>query len=393
MQVQQFFLILGVTIIFVRMLTTFLHELGHAIPGLLFTDGEVTMYVGTYGDPAKNHQIKLGRLTVFLRYNPFQWSAGLVKVASDQINVAKRVSIAAGGPLFSLVTACLMMSLVFWGGFQGIYNMMFIFLGVSCLYDFIVNIVPNKRPIKLFDGTEAKNDGATIKEILKFRNYPKEYFESETLFFKKEYEKANEILAELIEQKKEYEQVLRLYSFSLMSTKKLDEALKILNRMEELFGLSALDYVNRGYIYSERKDFERGLLDYNLSLEKDPEQIYALNNRGYEYIRTGQLDKALLDFNQVLYRHPNFAHALANRGWVHLLNRDYEKAKNNLDRALASDPNHAYAHRNYGIYYFDQADYPRALEYFEKAKALDATTDMIDEWLEKTKAKEGNNKN
>ncbi|HVV04311.1 MAG TPA: M50 family metallopeptidase [Puia sp.] len=38
--------------IIVRIFTVLFHELGHAFAALLLTGGKVTIYVGSYGDPA-----------------------------------------------------------------------------------------------------------------------------------------------------------------------------------------------------------------------------------------------------------------------------------------------------------------------------------------------------
>ena len=59
-----------------RVITTFLHEMGHAIPALLFSEEEVTVFVGSYGDKAASYGTKLGRLQLWfaprvrLRWTP-----------------------------------------------------------------------------------------------------------------------------------------------------------------------------------------------------------------------------------------------------------------------------------------------------------------------------------
>ena len=51
-------------IIFMRSITTFFHEMGHAIPALLFTQKEkVNVFVGTYGDISNSLQLNFGRLS------------------------------------------------------------------------------------------------------------------------------------------------------------------------------------------------------------------------------------------------------------------------------------------------------------------------------------------
>jgi hypothetical protein len=42
---------------------------------------------------------------------------------------------------------------------------------------------------------------------------------------------------------------------------------------------------------------------------------------------------------------------------------------------------------NFGIYHYDKEAYDEAFSYFEKAKKLDATTYLLDEFIQKTKEK------
>ena len=64
-------------ILLIRSVTTLFHELGHALPALWFTQGPVIVHVGSYGNLNGSLQIPLGRLKIFLKFNPLAWNLGL----------------------------------------------------------------------------------------------------------------------------------------------------------------------------------------------------------------------------------------------------------------------------------------------------------------------------
>ena len=63
-----FALVAILVIILIKQSTTFFHEMGHAIPALIFTKKSVTVYIGSYGDISKTTQFKLGRLTIYFKW-------------------------------------------------------------------------------------------------------------------------------------------------------------------------------------------------------------------------------------------------------------------------------------------------------------------------------------
>lgn len=385
LSVAQFFAIFLSSLLLTRLLTTILHELGHAIPALILSKGNVEVYIGSYGNTEKSWKIKVGQLIIYFRYNPFLSRAGLCRVTDEDMAVWKKLVYVLGGPLLSLIVALVLGSLVKWGDYDGIYKMIFMILGVSCFYDFMVNIVPNDRKIVLHNGKTTKNDGSLIKDLLKFGNYPPEFFEASKYLQEKEYGKSAELYAAVINSGYNDKNLLRWYLHSLVLDKQIDKALEGYKDFGKKHRLNDVDYVNIGFCYSKKGESREAIKNYSLALKKRPDFVYGLNNRGYEFIRIGELERANHDLKYALAVDHHFAHAVANMGWLLLIKKEYDKAKEHLDKALKLDPNHAYAHRNYGIYYFDQGDHQQALTYFEKAKELDPNTDQIDVWLEQVK--------
>jgi hypothetical protein len=84
-------------------ITVTLHELGHAIPALLMTRGEVTIYIGSLGDPYKSFRVSFGRLTMFCKYNPLFWYKGCCVALNYDLSIDQQLFFVAGGPVASLL--------------------------------------------------------------------------------------------------------------------------------------------------------------------------------------------------------------------------------------------------------------------------------------------------
>src|SRR5258708_39407973 len=64
--------------------TVTLHELGHAIPALLMTRDEVTIFIGSFGSPYKSFRFTIGRLEFYCKCNPLLWYKGCCLCSVDQ---------------------------------------------------------------------------------------------------------------------------------------------------------------------------------------------------------------------------------------------------------------------------------------------------------------------
>lgn len=110
-----------VGIVYSRLITTFFHELGHAIPALAFSSKQVTMYVGSYGNPDKSWTLSLGRLKMILSFNIWDLQLGLC-THSGKLSNTQSLIIIFGGPLLSLIFAAILIGQIATSGFLGGYN-------------------------------------------------------------------------------------------------------------------------------------------------------------------------------------------------------------------------------------------------------------------------------
>jgi hypothetical protein len=149
----------------VRVLTTTVHEMGHAVFGLLFLKGDFDVYIGSYGQPDKGKHFKVGRLRFHFIYAPFSLAEGVFVSPSQGTTYWKDFLITLGGPLASLFTAVAYAYLAIASPMPEVYKMIFYILMGSSVLDFWYNIKPSTEPIVLHNGTLVYNDGYTLKYI------------------------------------------------------------------------------------------------------------------------------------------------------------------------------------------------------------------------------------
>jgi hypothetical protein len=137
----------------VRVLTTTVHEMGHAMFGLLFLKGDLDVYIGSYGQPDKGKHFKIGRIRFHFVYAPFSLAECVFVSPRQGTTYRKDFLITLGGPLASLVTAMGYAYMAIASSLPEVYKMVFYVLMGSSVLDFWYNIKPSTEPIELHDGT------------------------------------------------------------------------------------------------------------------------------------------------------------------------------------------------------------------------------------------------
>lgn len=153
-----FFGIIGGFALLALPLLILLHELGHAVPALLFTKAGVTMYLGSYGESATMWRVQVGSLEIYIKRSLF-WRKGLCVYAGAGLSKAQQCVIILGGVLVSVLLAAL--------GFYGALTMnlhgsvkLFMFLlFMFAAFSVVSNLVPGRRG-------GLPNDGLLLKLLL-----------------------------------------------------------------------------------------------------------------------------------------------------------------------------------------------------------------------------------
>jgi tetratricopeptide (TPR) repeat protein len=131
-----------------------------------------------------------------------------------------------------------------------------------------------------------------------------------------------------------------------------------------------LVYVNRGFVYLSKGDYDRALADFNQSIQLQPDSTFAYLNRAAVYFIKQDYDRALADLNQVIQLQPDFDLAYVKRGSVYFFQSDYDRALADLDHAIQLQPNSAPSYTIRGEIYFKRDDLNRAIADFSQAIKL-----------------------
>ncbi|MFK7748712.1 MAG: tetratricopeptide repeat protein [Kordia sp.] len=376
-------LIFMLSLLTFRLLTTVIHELGHAIPALLLTKGKVTVYMGSHGNPEKSMQFQLGRLECFFKFNLFYWKGGLCVMHEKDVSVRTSFIVTIFGPLLSLIVAGIGVLILLLNEFGDVTKLVIFALIFSCIVDFLNNIFPNRDTITLHDGTFTNNDGMQLLTLWKFRKSYRKFQLGNHYLENSEFEDAAAIFEEGLKFKNNEDIFYRLAIYANLMQQDFEKA-KLLQdaftkNHKELFETS--DYINLSVIQSYFEMYHEAIISTSKVLKEDPNNTDMLNNRGYAL---GMLDKhteAIVDLDKAIILEPDFAFAWNNRGFSKLKLGQLQEAYKDINYSLQLDVKNAHAYRNLGLYYFYKKDYQKALNLYQKANEINPNTLLLQEYI------------
>ena len=377
-------LFIGVALIS-RSVTTFVHEMGHAIPSLLFTKEEVIVCVGSYGDVSHSMALKLGRLRIFLKFNFLSWNLGLCSHQGIS-GFWKSMIVIIGGPVASLILALTLIYLIVFNGYSETTIVILTFFILSSLWDFAVNIYPVNTPFYLFDGSEIYNDGNRFLNLIKQRNYPEEYYTAVEYSLSQNYEEAIETLRDLLNNGYNTREINDQIISNLMQKGDFEEALKHFGSYKLSKKLKSKDYYTLGAIHSELKKYEDAIKCLNKAIHIDYQNVQYLSLRGYCLMELGAEDQALKDFNAAIYYNPNYLPAYIGRANIRLHLNELEEGFADIQKVMEIDDKLPETYVFLGFYYSKKNEHALAKENFEKAKQLNSDYHGLDFLIEENKS-------
>jgi tetratricopeptide (TPR) repeat protein len=382
---QLFLLFLFVLILITRPFTVLFHELGHAFAAILLTKEKVTVYIGSYGDQQKTLKFNIGLLEVYFWYNPLFWRAGLCIPSARNIPANHQIIYTITGPVTSLIIASVACYFAFSYDLHGFLKLLFIVFFGSAVFDLLINLIPNKSPIKLDNGEIAYNDGYNLKLLFYYKRLPKECSEAINLYNERRFLEACILFEKMLSDSIADDNIFRLAIASHLFNKNYEKVRDISEQFARVNKMTTNDLSNMALSYSQLGFHERAMEIYDKALQLDPDHKYALNNKGYTLNLLNRYQDAISYFDKAIKLDQNFAYSYNNRGLAKIKTGKIEEGLNDINHSLELDSDNSYGYRNLGIYYFDQADHRQALELFLKAKDLDETTHMIDELINNAK--------
>lgn len=372
-----FFILLIVS----RGIVVLLHELGHALPALVFTKQKVSVYIGSYGDPEKSIHLKIKNLELWLNYKLFSWQNGLCIATFENNSINKQIFYVLMGPIFPFLLAIAYVYIAFSNEFGDFYLLFAISFLIISILDVFQNLTPNNQPIELHDGTVTYNDGYKLSKLFNYRKFSTHFQEAIDCFTNKEYQKSILLFDQLLKLKLEDENIYRLNFNANIQIKKFEKAKHLFDEFEKKFKLSSDDYSNGGLVYSKLNQHDQSIHLYDKSLKLNDKNIYSLNNKGYTLNLLERYTEAIAYFDKAIEVDELFAYSYNNRGLAKIKTGKIKEGLADFKKSNELDENNSYYFRNLGIYHFDRGEIDKARALFLKAKSLDEDTDGIDELI------------
>ncbi|UYQ95054.1 tetratricopeptide repeat protein [Chitinophaga horti] len=383
MTIVMTFLVIYLLIVIINPVTTFFHELGHALPMLAFSkEGKVEMFIGSHGDYDKSLKLRFGRLHCYIRLTQLllMKPSGICRGSRAENSYAQQLTILYGGAVFSLSLA--IVSLIAVLNYEHIPAIRLIGFTVLlfAVIDLVMNLLP--RTIKDKKGHRFYNDGYMILFTIRTRRFHENITTAFRHYSAENYRDAAYELNYIVQQGFCNEILLRALCSALLLNRQHDEAAQCLQTLGKISSFDATDHFHAGYLASRGNDPETAMKHYRLALDADPENAVVLNNLGYELAEKGEYMEASVHLEKAIDLAPELAFAYDNRGYAHLMQGELEEGKRLIERSLELDPTNAYAYRNMGLYYMQIQHYGAAIALFNKAIQLDATTPRAKAYLE-----------
>ena len=365
-------------IIFMRSITTFFHEMGHAIPALLFTKaGKVNVFVGTYGDISNCLQLNFGRLALYLKLNIFNWRIGLC-THSGVKGFLPQLLVILGGPIASLLIALFAFYVIINGGYSQGWVVFIVFFLISAIIDFIVNIDPSHTPIKLYNGGVTYSDGYQLLNTFRRRGLPTAFFAAEQSFHQKQYQRAIEQCQHLIDSGPQKKPVYDLMVSSYLTLKDYGNALNFYDSFKAIHPYTYLDFYQIGWLNLKLNRWDTALEYFDHCIYEKHMDGTALANRGYIHLQTGNYQRAQQDLDAAIFYTPDNPEGWNNRGLLRIKKRQMDTGFSDLQIAQKLAPEHPQVIYHLGLYFEAKRDFKKALEHFKQAKTLELEYHGID---------------
>lgn len=376
-------IVLSILLLFVlvRPITTFLHELGHSLPALVFTQGPVGMVIGIPKKLNATPLVKLGRLYLWISADPRLWFGGYCTHGHTQRRWHE-VLILVGGTIFSIIISVLASWWAFVFDAHGFIKVVLIVLTLSSLFDIYLNLVPRLAPIPLPDGRVTFNDGALLRWLFRPTRWEDLWQCAVGHSERREFNDAWTLYKHFLDVGWNEKSVYYNAIAALDGLSRYEEAWVLYERFRSEHDLAAPEFGLGGLVLSRLKRDAEALDEYDKALELDPRESWVLNNKGYLLNQLGRFAEAVLFFDRALVIEPEAAYPLNNRGLARIKLGDKAGGLADIELGLRNAPTNAYGYRNLGIYHFDEGRTEKALELFLRAKTMDPTTDMIEELIQ-----------
>ncbi len=228
--------------------------------------------------------------------------------------------------------------------------------------------------IYLSRGKPAMAEKLLLSIIKKRRSTQAEYLLAVVYLDQKKPDSALRILKNISPKSEEYESSLFLQIRILRDTKRLKEALALLEKnIADTATRKPVYYALLSSLYQEIPDMEKGLNVLREGNSQYPDNAQLLFEQAILLEKAGQHAQAMTTAEKVLQLQPNHPEALNFVGysWADE-NTNLDRALEYIKRAVTLKPENGFIHDSLGWVYYRLGDFNRAREELEKASTLES---------------------
>jgi len=367
-------LTLGIGSFFINIL---LHELGHAIPILVWSKKKVKVYIGSFGDPQRSWRLPLGRLELYLKYNPFLWYRGMCK-PGERLSVNKTIAYIAMGPLVSLLiagTCYLLLKTIEPNHDQTVVLTTLMLIGAAVTFS---SMIPNNRILPTFSGDMVRNDASLILQIWETRNMPTGYWDARDKIGQKDYAGAAALLEGVIGQGHSNAQLYRLAKGVHLMAGEYARSKELMDLIRRDYRVTLEDEIDEAVYMTLLGRHQQAVALNGKLLETHFNNFLILNNMSYSLIAIGQAEAAMVHAERGIKAAPRFAHLYSNRGWAKMELGQWEEGLEDARHANELDDKIAHPYRLFGLYELNSGNLEQARTWFLKARSLDPHIQFVD---------------
>lgn len=356
-------------VIFTRQVTTFFHEMGHAIPAMFFnqTDKPVQVFIGSYGDIEGCYTLNFSGLQLFIKPNLLDWKLGMCRHhGSDK--AWKDILIIACGPIAStIISGFLLLVIIKFNPSDLGITIAGIFM-TSALIDLLVNLNPSSKPIYFFDGSVGYCDGyqLVLHAIRAF--LPNDIKDLLEKFEQEDYKAVIHLGQKMIAKNAKRKEVLYAILNAHIQLRQYEEAVEVYHEINKYIKIDADDHFVLCELMLKLNDLDEALNHINVFIHKNHENAYALNYRGYIFIKKEEWQEAKFDLTNAQRINPYHPLVNSNLGLLYLKQRDFSTAEKYLNLALKITQEDGLVWYNKGLWFEEKWDWKGALDCYENAK-------------------------
>ena len=351
-----------------RILTTFIHEMGHAIPALIWTNGPVGIHIGSHNMPTKPG-IRIGRWYGFMEFNLFRLDIGLCMHQKAE-KTWQQWAIVLGGPIASLCLALGLLLFILLGNLSDNFIIVLSIFIFSALLDFVVNITPSSNPIVVDGKRKVYNDGYRLQRLSRGWWFDPLYLKAIQAEEEGDLEKAVEAYEAIPKKGRNKIKIYRSLIEGLTELGRSEEALKYLKELEAIHKFKAIDHYLAAKIHLQNNDFEAALTQLNRSIYLEFQHPLYLESRANLHVEMGSYELAKKDFDRAIFVSTDNGALFRERARALLRLNELEAAWADIETAERLGPEHPNLVLYKGLWYEAKEEAELALQHLRNAKAL-----------------------